>query len=208
MSNSLVMTETDVASLLRFFKALAHESRLRLLGFVAQRERSVQELAGLLGLTEPTTSHHLALLHQAGLVDLRVEGNLHWYAFEPSKLAPLAKSILSRQDVAGWAGEAKTEAPDRLIQNYLEPDGRLRLIPAARKKRYPVLAWLATHFDFDRRYREAEVNEILQARYWDSATLRRELVGYKMLARDKGIYWRIPEGEWLPINMSNGRRIR
>src|ERR1700736_4847715 len=76
------MTETEVASLLRFFKALAHESRFRLLGFVAQRERSVQELAGLLGLSEPTTSHHLALLHQAGLVGLRVEGNLHWYAFE------------------------------------------------------------------------------------------------------------------------------
>ncbi len=190
------MTDTEVASLLRFFKALAHESRLRLLGFVAQRERSVQELAGLLGLSEPTTSHHLALLHQAGLVGLRVEGNLHWYAFDPSKLAPLAKSLLSRQDVAEWSGAARTEVPDRLIQNYLEPDGRLRLIPAARKKRYPVLAWLANHFDFDRRYREAEVNQIFQTRHWDSATLRRELVGYRMLTREKGMYWRLPEEQW------------
>jgi len=185
-----------MASLLRFFKALAHESRLRLLGFLAQRERSVQELAGLLGLTEPTTSHHLSLLREAGLVSLRAEGNLHWYAFEPSKLAPLAKSLLSRQDVAQWSGAARTAAPDRLIQNYLEPDGRLRLIPAARKKRYPVLAWLAAHFDSDRRYREAEVNQILQTRHWDSATLRRELIGYKMLAREQGVYWRLPEEEW------------
>jgi hypothetical protein len=38
-----------------------------------------------------------------------------------------------------------------LIQNYLESDGRVRLIPASRKKRYPVLAWLAAHFDLDRR---------------------------------------------------------
>jgi hypothetical protein len=194
------MTETDIASLLRFFKALAHQSRLRLIGFVAQRERSVQELAGLLGLSEPTTSHHLALLHQAGLVSLRVEGNLHWYAFEPSKLAPLAKSLLSRQDVAQWSGAARTDAPDRLIQNYLEPDGRLRLIPAARKKRYPVLAWLAAHFDSDRRYREAEVNQILQTRHWDSATLRRELVGYRMLTREKGMYWRLPEEQWLAMD--------
>jgi hypothetical protein len=191
------MTDTEVASLLRFFKALAHESRLRLLGFVAQRERSVQELAGLLGLSEPTTSHHLALLYQAGLVNLRVEGNLHWYAFEPAKLAPLAKSLLARQDVTRWSGTARLDAPDRLIQNYLEPDGRLRLIPAARKKRYPVLAWLAAHFDSDRRYREAEVNQILQTRHWDSATLRRELIGYKMLARDQGVYWRLPEEVWL-----------
>jgi hypothetical protein len=192
-----MMAETEITPLLRFFKALAHESRLRLLGFLAQQPRTVQELADLLGLTEPTTSHHLALLREAGLVSLRVEGNLHWYDFEPSELAPLAKSVLSRQNVVRWAGEARVEKPDHLIQNYLEPDGRLRLIPASRKKRYPVLAWLAAHFDLDRRYREAEVNQILQTRYWDSATLRRELVGYRMLAREKGIYWRLPEKEWL-----------
>ena len=191
------MSETEIAPLLRFFKALAHESRLRLLGFLAQRPRTVQELARLLGLTEPTTSHHLGLLREAGLVTLRVEGNLHWYAFQPSELAPLAKSVLSRQNVAQWAGKARVEKPDRLIQNYLESDGRLRLIPASRKKRYPVLAWLAVHFDLDRRCREAEVNQILQTRHWDSATIRRELVGYRMLAREKGIYWRLPEDQWL-----------
>jgi len=191
------MTKTEIAPLLRFFKALAHESRLRLLGFVAQRARTVQELARLVGLTEPTTSHHLGLLREAGLVTLRVEGNLHWYDCQPSELAPLAKSVFSRQNVAHWAGEARAEKPERLIQNYLESDGRLRLIPASRKKRYPVLAWLAAHFDLDRRYREAEVNQILQTRHWDSATIRRELVGYRMLAREKGIYWRLPEDQWL-----------
>jgi hypothetical protein len=190
------MAETDVASLLLFFKALAHESRLKLLGFVAQQDRTVQELAKLLGLTEPTTSHHLSLLHKIGLVRLRPEGNLHWYAFEPDRLSRLAKSLLSQKEVAGWAADASKPAPDRMIQNYLEPHGRLRQIPAVRKKRYPVLAWLATHFDSDRRYREAEVNEILQTRHWDSATLRRELVGYRMLAREKGIYWRLPKAEW------------
>ena len=194
------MTETEIAALLRFFKALAQESRLRLLGFLAQRARTVQELASLVGLTEPTTSHHLGLLRNAGLVTLRVEGNLHWYDFEPSELAPLAKSVLSRQNVAHWAGQARAEKPDRLIQNYLESDGRLRLIPASRKKRYPVLAWLAAHFDLDRRYREPEVNQILQTRYWDSATLRRELVGYRMLTREKGIYWRLPEEQWVRMD--------
>jgi hypothetical protein len=92
-----------------------------------------------------------------------------------------------------WAGEVREEFPNRLIQNYLEPDGRLRQIPATRKKRHTVLAWLATHFDYDRRYREPEVNQILQTRHWDSATLRRELVGYRMLARERGVYWRLPE---------------
>jgi hypothetical protein len=191
-----VVAETDLPALLLFFKALAHDNRLKLLGFVAQRDRTVQELANLLNLTEPTTSHHIGLLHKIGLVRLRPEGNLHWYAFEPDGLSQLAKSLLSQKEVASWATDASQPVPDRVIQNYLEPDGRLRQIPAARKKRYPVLAWLATHFDSDRRYREAEVNAILQTRHWDSATLRRELVGYRMLAREKGIYWRSPREEW------------
>jgi hypothetical protein len=65
-----------------------------------------------------------------------------------------------------------------------------------------ILAWLAQHFDPDRRYPEAEVNQILQARHWDSATLRRELVGYRMLARDRGIYWRLPEDQWVKAHQS------
>jgi hypothetical protein len=196
------MTETDVASLLHFFKALGHESRLKLLGFLAQRERTVQELARLLGLSEPTTSHHLGLLRNLELVRLRPEGNLHWYTFEGGGLARLAKSLLSQHEVARWASEVTEDIPNRLIHNYLEADGRLRQIPATRRKRHTVLAWLATHFDCDRRYREAEVNQILQTRHWDSATLRRELVGYRMLARERGIYWRLPEGNWLQIHTS------
>jgi hypothetical protein len=189
--------ETDVASLLRFFKALSHESRLKLLAFVAQRERTVQELARLLGLSEPTTSHHLGVLRATDLVRLRPEGNQHWYTFEFATLARLTKSLLSKTEVARWADESTEEVPNRLIHNFLGSDGRLRQIPAARKKRYVVLAWLATHFDDGRRYREDEVNQILQGRHWDSATLRRELVGYRMLAREQGVYWRLPEAEWL-----------
>ena len=52
------MTET----LLAFFKALADESRLRIVGLLAEREYSVQALAQALALKEPTVSHHLAVL--------------------------------------------------------------------------------------------------------------------------------------------------
>ena len=46
------MSETDLATLLAFFKAMANESRLRIIGLLAERERSVQELAELLGLKD------------------------------------------------------------------------------------------------------------------------------------------------------------
>ena len=43
----------------------------------------------------------------------------------------------------------------------------------------------------------AEVNELIQCHYWDCATLRRELIGYRMLTRAEGVYWRQPEAQWL-----------
>ncbi|PSB67837.1 hypothetical protein C7B61_04075, partial [filamentous cyanobacterium CCP1] len=46
---------------------------------------------------------------------------------------------------------------------------------------------------------EKAVNEIIQQAHPDSATLRRELVGYQMMRRENGIYWRLPESEWKPV---------
>ena len=88
-------------------------------------------------------THDLSLLRDVELVRFRPEGNWHWYAFEAEGLARLAKSLHSPQEVTRWASEAAEELPDRLIRNYFDPEGRLRQIPAARKKRYTVLAWLA-----------------------------------------------------------------
>jgi hypothetical protein len=59
-----------------------------------------------------------------------------------------------------------------------------------------VLRWLMRAFVSGRRYTEAEVNTLLQEHHWDSATLRRELIGHQMMARKDRIYWRLPETEW------------
>jgi hypothetical protein len=184
--------------LLQFFKALAHESRLKLLGLVAQREHSVQELAALVGLKEPTVSHHLTMLKELGLVSQRQDGATHWYALEPDAIANLAKQVLSREQIAGLASEAEpTDWQAKVLEAFIAPDGALKSIPASRKKRWAVLAWLVRQFEDGRRYTEAEINARLLERHWDSATLRREFIGYKMMAREAGIYWRLPEQDWV-----------
>jgi hypothetical protein len=187
------------AMLLQFFRALAHESRLRLLGLVAAREHSVQELAEILSLKEPTVSHHLAILREAGLVRLRQDGNTHWYAIEQKVLARMSRSILAREQLSVLAGDDTQNASDeRTVRNYLTRDGKLKALPVTRKKRRPVLAWLVRHFEDGRKYTEAEVNEIIERRHQDREMFRRELVGHGMLARKNGIYWRLPEAEWAP----------
>ena len=187
------MTLPHAPTLLAFFKAMANESRLHIVGLLARRERTVQELAETLDLKEPTVSHHLAVLKDIGLVTVRPEGVLRWHALKPGALADMNRRLLE-PDMAALAPQEAGE--DRVLAAFLAPDGTLKTIPASRRKRWVVLKWLAGQFEEARRYREAEVNEILQRRHWDCATLRRELVGARMMAREAGVYWRLPETAW------------
>jgi hypothetical protein len=180
-------------ALLAFFKAMANESRLRIVALLAQRERTVQELAETLGLKEPTVSHHLAVLKQIGLVAVRPQGVLRWHSLKPGALADMNRRLLE-EDAAALAPADDWEA--RVLASFLDGEGRLKVIPASRRKRSVVLKRLARDFEEGRRYPEPQVNEILQRRHWDSATLRRELIGARMLARDAGVYWRLPETAW------------
>jgi hypothetical protein len=193
------MPDSDLATLLAFFKVMANESRLRIVGLLATRERSVQELAELLELKEPTVSHHLAALKALGLVSARPEGVTHWHALKLETLTALNRGLLDQAGgvaVSREVHETHGGWEAKVLASFLDSGGRLTAIPASRRKRQIVLRWLAEQFDAHRRYREAEVNELIQRRHWDCATLRRELIGYGMMARDGGVYWRCPEAEW------------
>lgn len=192
------MSETQFEALLAFFKAMSNESRLRIVGLLAGRERSVQELAELLGLKEPTVSHHLAALKALGVVRVRAEGVVRWHALDAEALARMNRALLEPAGMAAITPKAESwEA--KVLSGFVDEAGKLKVMPASRRKRAVVLAWLARRFEEERRYLEAEVNEIIQAVHWDSATLRRELIGHRMLAREGGIYWRLPEDGWLKI---------
>lgn len=192
------MTDINHDTLLAFFKAMANESRLRIVGLIAERERSVQELARLLGLSEPTVSHHLAALKALGLVSVRADGVTRWNRLDSDALTGFNRALLDRGTVAELAAPPETDT-GRVVANFVNADGTLKHLPASRKKRWFVLEWLMQDFADDRRYPEAEVNTILQRRHWDSPTIRREMVGYRMLAREKGVYWRLPRTEWMEV---------
>ena len=188
------MTET----LLEFFKAMAHDSRLRIVGLLAQGERSVQDLAAALDLKEPTVSHHLAILKAQGIVTVRAQGTTRWHALDRDALAALSKRVLQPEAEKATRRPPKAARdPDaEVLRNFVDGEGRLKSIPASRKKRGAVLRWLMRDFAEDRRYPEAEVNALIQAHHEDCATLRREMIGHRMLARENGVYWRLPEAEW------------
>ncbi len=187
--------------LLQFFKALADESRLKILGILANQECSVEELAALMRLKEPTVSHHLSRLKELNLVTMRPEGNSRIYQLDSEALQSISKEILSPEKIASLVEDVDTEAwESKVLRNYLEIDvnsnqGRQRIkeIPASRKKRLVILKWLVSKFELGIQYSEREVNEIINVYHPDYATLRRELISSQLMQRDNGIYWRLTE---------------
>ncbi len=93
----MLMDSTSALALL--FKAMADPSRLRLLRLLDGNELRVQELVEVLGLTQPTVSHHLGIMLRAGLLRRRREGSWTFYGvdWESGRLsqAGLGESVRS-----------------------------------------------------------------------------------------------------------------
>lgn len=71
------------------FGAVADPQRRQLLGLLAGGERSVNDLAGQLGLRQPQTSKQLRVLREAGLVRVRGVGQQRLYALDGAALRPI-----------------------------------------------------------------------------------------------------------------------
>lgn len=182
--------QSELQTLLRYLKTLADQTRLRILGLLANQPRSVEELATLLDLKAATVSWHLGKLKELELVQMRAEGNTHVYRLNGKGLGKINHLLGSPERMAHWVDEEAGDTWERkVIADYVQ-DGRLKAIPAYRKKHKILMRWLAGHFEYGRTYTEREVNELLVRYHEDTATLRRELVGYKLLQRERGIYWR------------------
>jgi hypothetical protein len=182
--------------MLQFCKAMADESRLKIVGLLSATEHSVQDLAHLLNLKEPTVSHHLAVLKELDLVRLRADGNIHWYRLSHEVLRKISRTVFSTENIARMAVSAEADGWERkVLENFVRGE-RLREIPVSRKKRWVILKWLANRFELNATYSEADLNAILKRHHEDCATIRREMIGYRILSRDKGIYRRMPDSEW------------
>jgi predicted transcriptional regulator len=189
--------------LLRFFKVLADESRLKILGILAHQECSVEELAALLQLKEPTVSHHLTRLKDLHLVTMRPEGNAHLYQLNTVQLENISREIFTPEKMASLVGTVNIETwENKVLKTYIEGDYhnsgdsvRLKEIPASRKKRSVVLKWLANKFEVGVNYPEQAVNDIIKRYHPDCATLRRELVSYQFMQRNQGVYCRLAQLE-------------
>jgi predicted transcriptional regulator len=183
----------EFEELLGFFKALGDEKRLRIVALLAQKSLCVEELAAILDLSPATVSHHLRKLVEAGLVEAAAEGYYNVYSLRAETLREMSRRLLSTETFQDTAQVLDLGSYDRkVLRDYLE-NGRLKTIPAQRRKRDVILRRILQEFEPGRRYAEAEVNEIISRFHEDYATIRREFIMRRMMDREGGggDYWRI-----------------
>ncbi|HQV62941.1 MAG TPA: metalloregulator ArsR/SmtB family transcription factor [Anaerolineales bacterium] len=176
-----------------FFKAFADANRLKIVGLLAQQPYSVEELAALLDLKPSTVSHHLAKLAQIGLVSAKTESYYNVYQLDEKALETKSRNLFSQENLAASVADVDADAYDnKVVKDYVRKDGSLKTIPAQRKKLEAVLRYIVKAFEVNKRYSEKKVNEILSGYHEDTASLRRELVGYGLMKREGGggEYWR------------------
>src|SRR3954451_20572698 len=95
-ATSAAMSEQDAVQLARTLKALADPARLRLLSLIAAQEGAeacVCDLIEPVGLSQPTVSHHLKVLTDAGLITRDTRGVWAYFALVPGALESLTRHL-------------------------------------------------------------------------------------------------------------------
>ncbi len=77
-----------------FAKALADETRQQIMRLCCCRELSVSEIVEKTCVSQPTVSHHLAILREADLVQARSEGKQTYYTLNQDRMAVCCGQLL------------------------------------------------------------------------------------------------------------------
>lgn len=108
-----MLTAADEAS--ELLKALANRHRLLIVCQLAEKERSVGELAEFLKVRDSTVSQHLALLRKDGLVTARRDGQTIWYSIGSAPARELVRTLyrVYCAPISACAPPTRREAPAR-----------------------------------------------------------------------------------------------
>ncbi len=179
------MTENEA---LLLFKCLSDRSRLQILKSLAQEDMYVERLAQRLDLTAPTISFHLRKLAEAGAV--KGTKNQYYTVYSLNRelfRREILDILLEQSEEADEQQRRDEEYRQKVIESFFE-DGKLKSIPAQRKKERIILEKIAESFEAGREYSEREVNIIIADFHDDFCTIRRDMIAEKLLSREGGIY--------------------
>ena len=91
------MTESEVAAVC---KAMGDENRLKILSLLTAGEKCACDLLAAFSITQPTLSHHMKILCEAGLVTVRKDGKWSHYAVNCPRFKEF-KDFIAKMECAG-----------------------------------------------------------------------------------------------------------
>ena len=176
------------AEVIKLFKCLADKSRLQILRSLLSEDMYVERLAERLDLTPATISFHMKKLEDAGAVRSYKDQYYTMFAINREVFRGSVLELI-RAASDGEDEQARRDAAYRqkVIDSFFEY-GRLKAIPAQRKKERICLEEMAKSFEAGRVYEESEVNEILLRFHEDYCTIRRDMISEKLMERDGNQY--------------------
>lgn len=186
--------------LVDFHKVMGDPTRIRMLVLLAKGPLHGQALAGKLGVSPPTITHHITKLREINLITQKREKNTIYFSLNETMLKQQTKAIT---DVIFGdetiSEDSKLEERQIVLNNFITKDGRLKNIPAQRKKRLIVLEHIVKGLQIGKKYEEKELNEYIKKFHEDYATIRREFIMNHYMYRENGIYEVNPPEMWTKI---------
>ena len=173
---------------LTVLKALADDTRIKILRALCERDMYVELLAERLQLTPATVSFHMKKLTAAGLVDSRREQYYTVYSLRGEVFSLTLRELILPRESADTAERLREGIYRRKVLNSFMPNGYCKVMPAQVKKRQIVYEEIYSQFKPGATYTEKEVNETIMRMHDDYCTVRRAFVGMGWMSRDKGIY--------------------
>lgn len=96
----------ELAEVAQLLRVVAEPRRLRILYLLMHREMCVCEVLDELGISQPLASHHLRVLHKAGLIRSRRQAQWILYSVVPETLAQIKEVLLAHFDPVKLPPEA------------------------------------------------------------------------------------------------------
>lgn len=184
--------------LVNFHKAVGDVTRIRIIALLQNGPLHGQALAGKLGVTPPTITHHMTKLREADLVYERRDKNTIYFYLNEKSLTLQAQAILKIGKALPEAEDKHEEAARKaaIQDNFFNRDGTLKHLPAQRRKKLIVLERLIKGLEPHRKYTEKEINEYIRNFHEDYATIRREFIMNHFMYRENDIYELNPPELW------------
>ncbi|MFS0788074.1 metalloregulator ArsR/SmtB family transcription factor [Shouchella sp. 1P09AA] len=187
----------QLSRMVHFHKTVGDKTRIQIISMLKTGPLHNGAIAGKLGLTPPTISHHLTKLKEIDVIYQRREKNTIYFHLNETKLKQMAEAIIriggdNRFEYFDVSNEDKAS----VRKHFFNRGGTLTQLPAQRKKRLIILEVLAQQFDEGRQYEETDVNSILKAFHEDYATIRRELIMSHFMYRHDQLYELNPKEMW------------